>query len=473
MPQITDHNLDIYYAASAQRQNSSGRQLSPWDQYVPLSQIHPWDQYGLPKRVNTWHNFDQRRWKVMQEQYKQQYLEQLQIQAQERIRQEKLERQRQKLERQRNIRRAIWAAAAAMSTMLLLFAVYSLMRWGFGYDIMDRSGWKEIRGGNLKYRDYNGKALTGWQTLDDGQLYYFSEKGVLQTGWFTVDDQTYYWDEGKTGLTTIDGKKYYIHKDLSLRAGWVEQGEKTYYCQDDGAISTGWVDVDEQRYYFGDDGVMYTGWMEWEGDTYYFKENGRMTRGQVTVDDVNYFFTSQGKSIVMVNKNNPVPADYELELVNYNGYEVASVCRDALEQMVNDCRSSGVSCYIDNVYRSQETQNYLWWRKYNQLIAEGYSPEDAEATTDRSLMRAGYSEHHTGLAVDFILDADQTLAWMGEHCWDYGYIVRYPEGKSDITEIIYEPWHFRYVGMELAYELRDSGLCMEEYMQMLTEQNNA
>ena len=62
----------------------------------------------------------------------------------------------------------------------------------------------------------------------------------------------------------------------------------------------------------------------------------------------------------------------------------------------------------------------------------------------------------------------ESLKWLKEHCWDYGFILRYPDGKSHITGIIYESWHFRYVGKELALELKDSGLCLEEYLDLLT-----
>ena len=102
-------------------------------------------------------------------------------------------------------------------------------------------------------------------------------------------------------------------------------------------------------------------------------------------------------------------------------------------------------------------------------MASGMTYEEAYGVTVQRLALVGASEHHLGLAVD--LDGSSAMeAWMAEHCWDYGFIVRYPDGKTDVTGIIYEPWHFRYVGLELAQELKELGLCMEEYMAMLTEQ---
>ena len=105
--------------------------------------------------------------------------------------------------------------------------------------------------------------------------------------------------------------------------------------------------------------------------------------------------------------------------------------------------------------------------KVNQYIAEGMTKKEAEAETGKSTAIPGHSEHQTGLAVD-LNGSDETYAWLAEHCWDYGFILRYPEGKTEITGIIYEPWHFRYVGTELALELKEQGVTMEEYFHQLT-----
>ena len=92
----------------------------------------------------------------------------------------------------------------------------------------------------------------------------------------------------------------------------------------------------------------------------------------------------------------------------------------------------------------------------------------------------GTSEHQLGLAVDIVdvnypyLDDHQATMpaqkWLMEHCWEYGFVLRYPDDKTDVTGIIYEPWHYRYVGKELAAELYELGLTVEEYMQKLTEE---
>ena len=95
------------------------------------------------------------------------------------------------------------------------------------------------------------------------------------------------------------------------------------------------------------------------------------------------------------------------------------------------------------------------------------------------MARPGTSEHQLGLAVDIVSASNQSLTkaqektkvqkWLMEHCWEYGFILRYPNEKSGITGIGYEPWHYRYVGTEIALDIRDSGLCFEEYLELRQE----
>jgi D-alanyl-D-alanine carboxypeptidase len=101
-------------------------------------------------------------------------------------------------------------------------------------------------------------------------------------------------------------------------------------------------------------------------------------------------------------------------------------------------------------------------------MEEGDTEEVALAKVMESVAVPGTSEHHLGLAAD-IGGGEAMYAWMRDNSWKYGFIVRYPEGKTEYTGIIYEPWHIRYVGVELAKELHDLGLCMEEYMEMITK----
>jgi LAS superfamily LD-carboxypeptidase LdcB len=130
-------------------------------------------------------------------------------------------------------------------------------------------------------------------------------------------------------------------------------------------------------------------------------------------------------------------------------------------------RAEGLSVVINSAYRDYATQNYLYERKVSQ-----YGGDRAVAAT--IVAPPGTSEHQTGLCADiadrFYETKDRSIAntatfkWMEAHCAEYGFILRYPEGKEDITGIMYEPWHFRYVGKEAAAFIMENGLCLEEFL---------
>lgn len=179
--------------------------------------------------------------------------------------------------------------------------------------------------------------------------------------------------------------------------------------------------------------------------------------------------------ILLVNKQNPLPSDFNVQLVETeNGFLVAEECLNDLNAMLEDCRKSGFEPFICSAYRSIEYQQELFNDYVNQLMNEGYSKKSAEKETSKSLAVPGTSEHHTGLAVDIVDLNNQNLnenqantpaqKWLFENCWKYGFILRYPKEKADITGIIYEPWHYRYVGKEVAKEMSTEGLCLEEYL---------
>ena len=412
------------------------------------------------------------------------------------------------------------------SVLTLLISSYCVLRFGFGNDILDRSGWQK-KNGQTRYLSYmgipqkqwqvieektyyfdpdTGYMHTGWLTLEgstyyigsdglctglqqiDGSTYFFDRNGIMQTGWITTDNSRHHFDTtGKgsngwlkqehnsyylidgcmqTGWLTQDEGVYYLTVDGTPATLWQEIGQNKYYFGSDRLMRTGWQEIDGKRYFFAEDGAMHMGWLEWEGERYYFREDGTMAIGQVQIDSDNHYFTSTGKYILLVNQWNPMPSGYEPELVDMMGYLVDPICKDALEQMILDCRAAGKKCTVNNTYRSTQTQQYMWDTRIAQRLAQGMSYEEAIEVIGQSLALVGSSEHHLGLAADLNGDYD----WLAENCWDYGFILRYPSGTKEITGIIYEPWHFRYVGLELSKELQELGLCLEEYMQMLTEQ---
>lgn len=245
------------------------------------------------------------------------------------------------------------------------------------------------------------------------------------------------------------------------------------------APKLGWVEEDGKRYYYGEEDVMSTGWVEIEGQRYYFKENGAMATGKVVIDEVNRYFASNGEEVILVNPWNFTPEDYDPEIVLINDWQKSSsVCRDALVEMLEDCKKAGLTPYIASAYRTHGDQIWLHNNKIQRLIAEGYSEAEAKVLAGTVVAVPGTSEHELGLAFDLVDNSYRNLdeaqentavqKWLMENSWKYGFILRYPNDKSEITGIIYEPWHYRYLGKTIAKEVYESGLCLEEYLDSLT-----
>ncbi|MBQ8355865.1 MAG: M15 family metallopeptidase [Oscillospiraceae bacterium] len=180
--------------------------------------------------------------------------------------------------------------------------------------------------------------------------------------------------------------------------------------------------------------------------------------------------------VMLVNRDHPVPDDPDIPLswVRDDIY-VDSRCYEDLEAMLGACSDAGLIPIVCSGYRDLEYQTRLFQNKISRLRATGMSEQEAQLVAQTIVAIPGTSEHHIGLAVDIVDQKYQILneqqeqtpvqQWLIEHSWEYGFILRYPNGKSDITGIIYEPWHYRYVGREVAAEIQDSGLCLEEYLE--------
>lgn len=342
-----------------------------------------------------------------------------------------------------------------------------------GQDGKAVTGWQQIEGKNYLFTE-TGAMATGWQTID-GNRSYFSDEGMALTGWQVLDGKLYYFTEkGHTvsGTVELDGIRYQFTDEGAVLTGWFADETGKYYLNEKGQPHTGWLELEGKRYFFGENGVQLTGWLTENNDRYYLYEDGMFAIGRVEIDGATHFFTSKGKWVLFCNPWNPVPADFEIKLVSIEGFRFDSVGRDSLQAMMDACRGAGLTITINNTYRSKATQQYMWNKSVNQYMAAGMTKEEAEAETGKSTAIPGHSEHQTGLAVDLNGSAE-TYAWLAEHCWDYGFILRYPDGKTHITGIIYEPWHFRYVGTELSLELKERGVTMEEYLEKLTPQEDA
>ena len=179
--------------------------------------------------------------------------------------------------------------------------------------------------------------------------------------------------------------------------------------------------------------------------------------------------------LLLVNKWNPIDRDYSLDLVELrNGHAVDIRAYPDLQDMMDDARAEGLQPIICSSYRTNQRQRDLFKNQVDKYLALGLTEEEAEEQAAKWVAVPGTSEHQTGLAVDIvaldyqILDEGQEdtpeQKWLMENSYKYGYILRYPTEKSDLTGIHYEPWHYRYVGKEVAKEIYDLGICLEEYL---------
>ena len=180
-------------------------------------------------------------------------------------------------------------------------------------------------------------------------------------------------------------------------------------------------------------------------------------------------------NLILVNKTHPIPEDYQVELKSIgSGHQIDARAYDDFKAMIQASQNDGVTIYVTSSYRDLNKQIALYEKKTDSYLQQGYSLEDALSKAGQVVAVPGTSEHHLGLALDMVsseyrrLDEKQEqtkgFQWLKEHSWEYGFILRYPNGSTDITGIIYEPWHFRYVGLEAAKEIYESGVTLEEYL---------
>ncbi len=181
--------------------------------------------------------------------------------------------------------------------------------------------------------------------------------------------------------------------------------------------------------------------------------------------------------LTLVNPDHPLPEDFEApeltELINDQSFDTRAY--PYLQEMMDAVRAEGFRPLICSSFRTWEDQTWLFDRKVKSCIELGMAPSQAQTEAAIWVAKPGTSEHQLGLAVDIVsmqyqvLDdaqADTPLQqWLMAHCWEYGFILRYPEDKTDITQIGFEPWHYRYVGKEAAKAITEAGICLEEYLQ--------
>ena len=185
-------------------------------------------------------------------------------------------------------------------------------------------------------------------------------------------------------------------------------------------------------------------------------------------------------AMFLVNKKNPLPKNYdnmiETKVVfeSWREYYLDVRAADYIERMIDAAKEDGVDLLVVSAYRTIEYQQQNFDKSVQDRVDRGMSYDDAYADTLAEVALPGESEHNAGLALDIMCEEYQSMdddgfentdafKWLDKHAAEYGFILRYPKGKQDITGIIYEPWHYRFVGLYYAGEIKKSGLCLEEY----------
>ena len=180
---------------------------------------------------------------------------------------------------------------------------------------------------------------------------------------------------------------------------------------------------------------------------------------------------SEEWNLIVVNRWNVLPEDYSVELMELsNGQKIDSRIYPALQEMFDAARAEGIYPIVREGYRTAEEQQEILDEKIQIYINQGYSQSRAERTAKEWVALPGTSEHQLGIAVDINADKskcsnEEVYTWLAENAYKYGFILRYPMGKQDITGTSYEPWHYRYVGVEAAKEIYERQICLEEYFE--------
>lgn len=209
-----------------------------------------------------------------------------------------------------------------------------------------------------------------------------------------------------------------------------------------------------------------------------YGESGNSLADYGTEEPESAKLTEGREDILLVNKDYKLPEDYSVTLKKLpdGTNRAAEEAYQPLCDMLAAGRREGLSFEICSSYRDVKRQQELFDEDLNALMRQGYSYQEAYDEVAKETMPPGHSEHSTGLAFDIVsmgyqmLDAGQKKTaenkWLREHCAEYGFILRYPEGKEDITQISYESWHFRYVGVEAAKYIMENDLTLEEYLEI-------
>lgn len=199
------------------------------------------------------------------------------------------------------------------------------------------------------------------------------------------------------------------------------------------------------------------------------EEEMKEAEGQISRDDW---------ALILINKQHLIPSDYEVELGSIKGgLKCDSRIIDSLRNMLEAAQKDGITLSIRSPYRDLNRQNMLFNKKVKGFLKKNDTYLEAYRQSAQAVTLPGASEHQIGLALDITTNTyaylDEGFAdtdggkWLSENAYLYGFILRYPKGKEDITGIEFEPWHYRFVGVEAAKRMKAEDLCLEEFVRTL------
>lgn len=204
-------------------------------------------------------------------------------------------------------------------------------------------------------------------------------------------------------------------------------------------------------------------------------EIGTDTRAEA---GANVSFSKDDWRLILVNKQHSIPDDYEFKLGTITGYlQCDERIIDDLRAMLQAAKEDHINLTISSPYRTQERQENNFNDRIALYMRKGMSYMEAYQRTSRVITIPDNSEHQIGLALDILCDSYKEMnagfadteagKWLAANSYKYGFILRYPEGKEYYTGIDYEPWHFRYVGVDAATVITEKGITLEEFWEDL------
>lgn len=183
-------------------------------------------------------------------------------------------------------------------------------------------------------------------------------------------------------------------------------------------------------------------------------------------------------NLVLINPTHSIEKELDIEFDEVQGYKFDKRIAGKIRELIAAAKEDGISLAIVSGYRTMERSRMLYANKVAEYRNMGYDEASAKVEAAKWVAPPGTSEHHSGLAMDIVsadyytkysdlveaFEKDKEAVWLKDNCARFGFILRFPKDKTEITGINFEPWHFRYVGEEHAKKIMEQGLCLEEYL---------